>query len=79
MLDTVSLREEARNPNAAEFLLMNSPQKELFEETLGVKCHEVFTLNNVIDKIKKSLNPRKPDNQFKRGYKYLIFDTYQMP
>jgi hypothetical protein len=54
---------------------MNSTQKELLEEVLSVKCHEVIIINEVVKKIQKSLQKTTRNCHCKNGYKYLIIDT----
>ena len=79
-LETSSYREESRVCSCANVLLMNSTQKELLEETMHVKCQEVIIINEVVKKIRNSLQPsRSKQCSCKRGYKSLIIDTQNMP
>ena len=55
VLETRSYRDESRACTCANVLLMNSTQKELLEETLGVRCQEVIIINEVVKKIRNSL------------------------
>lgn len=78
--DTRSYRADSRVCNCVSLLLMNSTQKELLENTLGVRCHEVIIINEVVKKIKNSLQlTRGKLCMCKRGYKTLIIDTQNMP
>lgn len=79
-METMSYRDETRECTCASFLLMNSDQKELLEEVLSTKCHEVVVLDAVIKKIRKSLTETPGKNcNCKRGYSCLIIDTENMP
>ncbi len=75
-LETQSYRDDSRQCQCASFLLMNSDQKILIEESLGVKCHEHFTNHEVIKLIRKSLDRSLKKNcKCKLGYNWLIIDT----
>ena len=50
-METRSYREDTRNCTCASMLLMNSTQKEMLEDVLSVKCHEVIIINEVVKKI----------------------------
>ena len=55
-MDTRSYRADSiRAGSQPNVLLMNSFQKELIEETLGVRCHEVVIIHEVIKKIRNSI------------------------
>jgi len=58
---------------------MNSDQKDLIEDTLNVRCHEKITINEVVNKIRNSLKLLSKKCSCRRGYKYLVIDTQNMP
>ena len=58
---------------------MNSDQKQLIENTLSVKCHEKITIKEVVSKIRNSLQLSTKKCSCRRGYKYLVIDTHNMP
>jgi len=77
-IETQSYREDARKCSCAGILLMNSDQKQLIEDTLSLKCHEKITINEVVKKIRESLNVTNKNCSCRRGYKFLIIDTNNM-
>ena len=46
---------------------------------LGARCHEVIIIPEVIKRIRNSLQLANSNSRSKRGYKYLIIDTQNMP
>ena len=58
---------------------MNSDQKQLIEESLNVLCHEKITINEVVNKVRTSLQLQTKKCSCRRGYKYLVIDTQNMP
>lgn len=78
-METQSYREDTRSCNCAAFLLMNSTQKDMITEVLGFKCHEVIIINELVKKVKKSLQKKITNCSCKKGYKYLVIDTQNMP
>lgn len=54
---------------------MNSTQEDLFEMELNVKCHAVVTIQELVKKIRKSLELSLKVCQCSRGYKFLVVDT----
>ena len=78
-LETRSYRADSRACNCANVLLMNSTQKEMIEETMGVRCKEVIIIQEVIKQIRSSLKLMSKHCLCKRGFKTLIIDTENMP
>lgn len=78
-LETRSYRRDSRvDKSCADILLFHSTQKELIEATTNLNCSEVFTFNEVMKKIEKSLVQASKVSSSKIGYKYLVIDTSNM-
>ena len=79
-METQSCRgDDPRNLCCATILLMNSDLKQMIEDALNVKCHEKITINEVVNKIRTSLQLQTKKCSCRRGYKYLVIDTQNMP